>query len=172
MADRTPFYHAKALLPEDRVLWTDIGGRIYILGLAPGTITTEAAPTVLLPDTVIDGTPAFVNSNSHIVTGYGALRVYIYVLSTGAPTDVRVLPQFSPNNGAAWFDFEEGLWASLFWEDTDTAAPGIRKDYQLPCAGEDLVRFRVTTTGAGPGATFTVSIRVRGVRGSIPVAHA
>ena len=171
MADRTPEYHEKALLPTDRVLWTDLGGNLYILGLAPGSVTTEAAPTTVMPDTVIDGTPATVDSTSHVATGYGALRVYIYVLSIGAPTDVRVLPQFSPNNGVNWFDFEEGLWASLFWEDTDTAA-GIRKVYQLPLAGEDLVRFRVITTGAGPGATFTVSIRVRGVRGSIPVAHA
>ena len=132
---------------------------------------TEAAWTTLLADTVFDGTPAVANSNSHDVSGQSALWMQIFIDSTGAPTDARIIAQFSHNNGANWSDFVEGLWASLYWEDTATAA-GIRQMFLLPCGGQDLVRFRVVTTGTAPGATFTVGIRARAFRGNFGVAHA
>ena len=50
--------------------------------------------------------------------------------STGAPTDMRVRVQFSKDEGLTWGDFEEGLWASLYWEDADTATR-IRKMFLL-----------------------------------------
>jgi hypothetical protein len=132
-------------------------------------IRTESAWTTLMASTVFDGTPATENSNTHDVSEYGALWVHIYIDSTGAPTDVRVLPEFQ--GVGHWWDYEEGLWASLMWEDTDTAN-GIRKAFLLPCGGQDTVRFRVITTGTGPGATFEVSIHVRAFRGNFGVGHA
>lgn len=96
--------------------------------------------------------------------------VNVFIDSTGAPTNVRLLVQFS-HDGLEWWDFEEGLWASLYWEDTDTAA-GIRKTYLLPCGGQDWVRFLVTGTGLAAGATFAVRVWFRAFRGSYGVAHA
>jgi len=135
-------------------------------------VVAQSAWAVLLNDVVIDGTPAAVNSDSLDVSEYSALWIQLYVESAGAPTDVRIIPQFSHNNGANWFDFVEGYWASLYYEDTATAAPGIRHSFLLPCGGQDLVRFRAVTTGAGVGATFTVGIRARAFRGNFGVAHA
>jgi hypothetical protein len=112
-----------------------------------------------------------VNSASKDIWGLTGVWVHVYVESTGAPTDVRIIAQFSHNNGANWANFEEGLWASLYWEDTDTAA-GILRAFFLPCAGQDFLRFRVVTTGTGALATFTVGIRARGFRGPPVAAHA
>ena len=132
---------------------------------------TEATWTTLLADTLLDGTPAVVNSNSLDVSGQGALWMQIFIDSVGAPTDARIIAQFSHNNGANWSDFVEGLWSSLYWEDTATAA-SIRQMFLLPCGGQDLVRFRVVTTGTAPGATFTIGIRARAFRGNFGVGHA
>jgi hypothetical protein len=97
--------------------------------------------------------------------------VLISIDSTLAPTDIRVLAQFSMDAGITWFDFEEGLWASLYWEDTDTAS-GINKCFLLPCGGMDEVRFVVTGTGTDATNYFDVTLRCRQFRGSFGVAHA
>lgn len=105
------------------------------------------------------------------ISDLSALWTHIRIDSTGAPTDIRVMPQFGQAATGPWFDFEEGLWASLFWEDTDTA-PGINKAFLLPCGGQDNLRFVVTGTGIAAGATWEVQILVRGFRGNFAVAHA
>lgn len=164
-----------APIPQTMVTrYTDMGDGVHALMVhAPqADVTKDSAWTTLLNDVVIDGTPAAVNSVSHLLGGRSALWVHLYVQSVGAPTDLRIIAQFSHNNGANWFDFVEGFWASLYYEDTATAAPGIRHAFLLPCGGQDLVRFRAVTTGAGPGATFTVGIRVYGFVGNFGVAHA
>jgi len=96
--------------------------------------------------------------------------VNIFIDSTGAPTNMRVLVQFSPD-GVTWWDFEEGLWASLYWEDTDTAS-GIRKAFLLPCGGQDKMRFVVTGTGTTGAAYFDFKVSFRPFRGVYGMAHA
>lgn len=123
-------------------------------------------------DVTLDAVPTNANSAAYDVTGCTGAAVHIFIDSTGAPTDVRVLAQFSHDPaGVLWHDFEEGLWASLFWEDADTAA-GIRKAYTLPISGEDTLRFRTVGTGTAAGATFRVVIVFRAFRGAYAVAHA
>lgn len=133
-------------------------------------IVSESAWTELL-DVVLDDDPTSANSSSHDISEHSALWVHIFIDSTGQPTNVRILAQFSDDNGVNWHDFEEGLWASLYWEDTDTAS-GIRKAFLLPCGGQNLVRFRAIGTGTGANDTFAVRIRVRAFRGNFGVAHA
>jgi len=123
-------------------------------------------------DVLLDGTPTSRNSAAYDVTACTGAAVHIFIDSTGAPTDVRVLAQFTDDAAQVlWHDFEEGLWASLFWEDTDTAS-GIRKTYTLPISGEDTLRFRVIGTGTGAQATFAVVVKFRAFRGAYAVAHA
>jgi len=169
--------------PEMVTKYRDMGDGTHALQVYTPTVAGEQQETdvqivaqpawsVLLNDVVIDGTPAAVNSASLNISEYGALWIQLYVESVGAPTDVRIIPQFSHNNGANWFDFVEGFWASLYYEDTATAAPGVRSSFMLPCGGQDLVRFRAVATGAGVGATFAVGIRARAFRGNFAGAHA
>jgi len=121
-------------------------------------------------DAVLDGTLVYANSSAYDITSTTGAWVCIYIDSAGAPTNVRVLAQFS-HNGTTWWDFEEGLWASMFWEDADTAA-GIHKTYLLPCGGQDLLRFGTVATGTGQGAEFAVRVLFRPFRGAYGMAHA
>ena len=132
-------------------------------------VRAAAAWTELLNDT-FDNVTTTANSTEHDVSTESALWVHIFIDSTLAPTDIRVLPQFE-DDGANWWDFEEGLWASLYWEDTDTAA-GVYKAFLLPCGGQDNVRFNVVATGTDANNTFDCIIRVREFHGNFGVAHA
>lgn len=119
----------------------------------------------------LDDDPTSYNSAAIDVSDWSALWVLIEIDSTLAPTNVRILPQFTPDSGVTWYDFEEGLWASLYWEDTDTAS-GIHKAFLLPCGGIDLVRFRAVATGTDATNYFDVTVMIRGFRGNFGVAHA
>lgn len=136
-----------------------------------GLILTASAWTTLVNAIRIDDDPTSYNSAALDVTGYGAVWILIDIDSTLAPTDLRILPQFTHDGGTTWWDFEEGLWASLFWEDTDTAA-GINKAYLLPCGGIDSIRIRVIGTGTNAGNFFDVTVLARAFYGIFGVAHA
>ena len=147
-------------------------------GPAPGdsfpvdeVLRTEAAWTTLIDAIRIDDAPTFYNSAAMDVTEWNAVWVLIDIDSTLAPTDLRVMAQFSDDAGTTWWDFEEGLWASLYWEDTDTAA-GINKAFLLPCGGIDDIRIRVVGTGTDATNFFDVTVLARAFRGNFGVAHA
>lgn len=119
----------------------------------------------------LDDDPTSYNSPTVDVSDWSALWVLIWIDSTLAPTNVRILPQFTPDSGANWYDFEEGLWASLYWEDTDTAS-GIYKAFLLPCGGIDQMRIRAVGTGTDATNYFDVTVMVRGFRGNFGMGHA
>lgn len=132
-------------------------------------VHTEDEWVTLIDDIRLDDDPTEYTSVSQDTDGLSALWVNIEVESTNAPTDVRLLAQFSYND-VAWGDFEEGLWASLYYEDQDTAA-GISDYFLLPCGGIDHVRFRVTASGTDATNYFDVTVRVRGFWGNFETAH-
>ena len=162
------------------VVWTGETAANLQIGDEPVTDTnpvpveeitrTEAIWTTLMNAQEFNAVVTAFNSAALDIMNESAVWVLIEIVSVGAPTDVRVLPQISMD-GALWWDFEEGLWASLMWEDTDTAA-GIHKLFLLPFGGLDLLRFAVVATGTGAGVTFTVSIHARAFHGNFGVAHA
>ena len=138
-------------------------GSAYIL---PATSWTTLVDAIR-----IDDNPTFYNSALLNIAGYNACWVLIDIDSTLAPTNLRVLAQFSDDAGTTWWDFEEGLWASLYWEDVDTAA-GINKAYLLPCGGHDAMRIRIVGTGTNAGNFFDCTVMARPFHGSFGVAHA
>jgi len=125
----------------------------------------------LIDNVRIDDDPTFYNSAAFDVSIWSAVWVLIDIDSTLAPTNLRVVAQFSNDNGVTWWDFEEGLWASLYWEDVDTAS-GINKAFLLPCGGQDNMRIRVVGTGTDATNYFDVTVKMRGFRGNFGVAHA
>jgi len=142
------------------------------LGLDGDTLViTEASYTTLINAIRLDDAPTYYYSAAMDVTGWGAVWVFIFIDSTLAPTNVRILAQFSDDAGTTWWDFEEGFWAALYWEDVDTAA-GIRKALLLPVAGIDTLRIGAIGTGTDATNFFDVTVKARAVRGNIPVAHA
>lgn len=84
--------------------------------------------------------------------------LFLDIDSTLAPTTIQFIPQFSDDSGTDWFDYKQGLFASLFYEDTDTAS-GIKECFSGDCAGE-LFRLRVVAVGTDGTNLFTVTARV------------
>jgi hypothetical protein len=136
-----------------------------------GGIYEQVSATVLAANIRIDDDPTSYTTDGVPIRGWSALWVLVKVDRTLSPTDLRILAQFSIDGGVDWYDFEEGLWASLYWEDTDTAS-GISKAFLLPCGGVDQVRFVITGTGTDATNFFDVNILCRQFRGNFGVAHA
>ena len=136
-----------------------------------GRIYTEAAWTTIIDDVRIDDAPTFYNSAMQSTPGYAGAWVLIDIDSTLAPTNLRVLAQWTDDGGTTWWDFEEGLWASLYWEDTDTAA-GVNKAFNLPLGGIDDWRIRVVGTGTDATNYFDVTVIYRCYADAVGMAHA
>lgn len=91
----------------------------------------------------------------------GAFRhftLFMGIDSTLAPTTLQIKVQFLDRWTGKWHTYKQGPFASLYYEDTDTAS-GIWECLQGMCAGRAM---RVTLTGVGTTATafFTVDISV------------
>jgi hypothetical protein len=82
--------------------------------------------------------------------------LYIFIDSTGAPTTLQVKVEFLDRWTGKWHHYKQGPFASLFWEDTDTAS-GISECFTGDVLGRGI---RVTLTGVGTtgSAYFTVSV--------------
>jgi len=130
-----------------------------------------AAWTTLIDAVRLDDAPTFYNSAALYIEGYSMVALLVSIDSTLAPTDVRLLAQFSDDGGTTWWDFEEGLWASLYWEDTATATE-IHKAFVLPVAGFDHVRIRAVATGTDATNYFDVTVKARPFTGAFSGAHA
>jgi hypothetical protein len=82
--------------------------------------------------------------------------LYVFLDSTLAPTTLQVKIQFLDRWSGRWHTYKQGLFASLFWEDTDVAS-GVSEAF----VGDVLGRaVRVTLTGVGTTGTayFDVSV--------------
>ena len=131
-----------------------------------------------LLDATFDNVITEFNTKPYSVGHYGGAWVTFFIESTLAPTNIMVQPQYGLDYepGAAtgvciWPTFKEGFWASLGWEDVDTAS-GIWETYYLPCGGRDWVRFHIVANGTDAANTFRMRILIRKFRGAHGAAHA
>ena len=138
-------------------------------GAVASVVVSEENWTTVINNVRVDDAPTAADGTPVTVTGWSALWVLLRIDSTLAPTNIRFIAQYLV--GGQWYDFEEGLWASLMWEDTDTAS-GVNKVFLLPCGGIDTVRIRAVGTGTDAGNFFDISVSVRAFRGNFAVAHA
>lgn len=127
------------------------------------TVKSEAAWTTMIDGTVFDAAPTSENSANMSVTEFAGAWVLLDIDSTLAPTDITFTPQFSDDSGTTYYDFQEGIWASMVFEDTQTAS-GIKKAFHLPLAGIDDWRISVVTTGTDATNKFTVTVKARAYR--------
>ena len=141
------------------------------MGYGTFAIKKIAAWTTLIDAVRLDDDPTVYNSAALDVRGYGMVALLVSIDSTLTPTDVRLLPQFSDDDGTTWWDFEEGLWASLYWDDASTATV-IYKAFVLPVAGFDSLRIRAVATGSDATNYFDVTVHARPFTGAFSGAHA
>lgn len=84
--------------------------------------------------------------------------LYVFLDSTTTPTTLRVKVQFLDRWSGLWYTYKQGLFASLFWEDSDVAS-GVAEAFVGDVLGREM---RVTLTDVGGTSTkyFDVSIAV------------
>ena len=127
--------------------------------------------TIVIDNVRLDDDPTSYNSDAQDSDGYSGTWVLVDIDSFGQPTDIRLIAQFSHDGGTTWWDFVEGLWASLYWEDTATA-DGINQAFNLPLGGIDTWRIRAVATGTDANNYFDVTVLARSFRGNAGMAHA
>lgn len=84
--------------------------------------------------------------------------IYIYIDSTTTPTDLHIEVEFLDRWTGKWYTHKQGLFASLYYEDTDTAS-GIYECFTGDVLGRAM-RVKLTGSGTTSVAYFTVSIGV------------
>jgi len=116
--------------------------------------------TALLASTTLSSGSSNVNSSTFISLGYRKALAYLTISDTGstaAATTVQFIPQFSnTDTGGLWFNYQEGVWASMVFGAAQIQSSTFRRVHTLPLDGR-RIRFNVerSTTVAGD---FTVAI--------------
>ena len=82
---------------------------------------------------------------SDLVGSFRKFALYLDIDSTSTPTTLEVIVQFSDDGGTTWYDYRQGLFAALFYEDTAVAG-GIKQMFVGDVAGRS---FRVELVAVG-----------------------
>lgn len=127
-------------------------------GGATGEAIRSPAITTLIDDTTLDASTTSENSSKVDCDSWKRFLLFLNVDSTNTPTTVQFIVQFSDDGGTTWYSYRQGLFASLYYEDQDTAS-GITECFSGECAGRDF-RLRVVATGTDATNTFTVTAKV------------
>ena len=98
------------------------------------------------------------NSDAVDCEGYRKFALYLEMLSAGVPTTIQFIPQFIDDEGN-WFDHLQGLFASLYYEDTVMTSV-IREVFHGEVVG-DSFRLRAVAVGSDATNTFTITAKVR-----------
>lgn len=110
----------------------------------------------LLKDAVVDNTAVFPISSTVYTEPYRHFLLFLEVDSTGTDDHVlQVVVQFSHEDQALPYDYKQGLFAALFYEDQDTAS-GVYECFAGQCWGREL-SIKLAGTGVTGSLYFTVS---------------
>ena len=128
-----------------------------------GDVKTRArrstAITTLVNAQVFDDTQTSYNSANVDCDDHKHFLLHLDVDSTGTGDHIiQFVPQFSDDGGTTWYSYKQGLFASLFYEDVDTAS-GIKECFSGDVAGRDM-RLRVVATDTSATLKFTVTVKV------------
>jgi len=104
---------------------------------------------------VLDDDPTSYNSDAVAVDPWTDFLLMLSVLSGGTPTTVQFILQFSDDGGTTWYDYKQGLFAALFYEDADTVSV-VEECFSGRVHGRDM-RLRAVGTGTGASDTFTIT---------------
>lgn len=98
-------------------------------------------------------------TSPQVLTGpYRKFTLYLRIKSSGAPTTVQFIVEFLSERSGKWHTYKQGLFASLYYEDADTATE-VDEMFSGDCAGRAM-RIRAVGTGTSATLTFTVSASV------------
>ena len=86
------------------------------------------------------------------VGGFRHFTIYVNLASTSTPDLIHIEVEFLDVHTSRWHTYKQGLFAALFYEDTDCATE-LLEMFNGDCAGRD---FRVKLTGVNVAASGNV----------------
>lgn len=113
---------------------------------------------VLLDQRVLDDAPTSVTSDALPCEDYRRFALYLRTKSAGAPTTVQYIVEFLEPRSGVWHKYNEGVFASLYYEDTAVATE--QDDIYVGYALGRALRVRAVGTGTTASLTFTCSVAV------------
>lgn len=121
--------------------------------VSPGLIRSEDQIQIFDKKAVKDTVERF--SGEVECRAFREFLLYLAIDSTGSPTTLRVKLEYLDRWSGKWHTYKQGLFASLFYEDGDTAS-GVYECFSGSVMGRQI---RITLTGVGTtgSAYFTVS---------------
>lgn len=123
-----------------------------------GNVSSRAirsAVATLLDAVVFDDVTTTDFSDAQDVRQYRGFGLYLDIDSTGTPGYIRFIVEFSPDGGATWHEYRQGLFAVLYYEDADTAS-GLQVCFSGECAGRTF-RLRAVATATTAANKFLVT---------------
>lgn len=131
-------------------------GSAEAVDMRPGVVRSKDVVQVFDQKAVVNTTEQV--SDWLLCQEFRKFLLYLGINSTSTPTTLQVKVQFLDPWTGKPHTYKQGLFASLFYEDEDTA-DGIYECFSGECAGRAM---RVTLTGAGTSgsAYFTVDTAV------------
>jgi hypothetical protein len=127
-------------------------------GGGAGKVRRSSAITTLIDGIVFDADPTTYNSDNQDVSQWRNFLLFLDVASSGTPTTIRFILQFSDDGGTTYYDYLLDHFVWLGYEDQDTAS-GITHCYDGVCHGRDM-RLRAVATGTDGSNTFTVTAKI------------
>lgn len=100
--------------------------------------------TNVLAGTTLSCGSSSVTSSTFIADGYRRSLAMLTVSDTGS-TDthkVQFIPQFAGATDGNWFDYREGVWASMIFSGNQIQTSTFRRAHSLPLDGRKM-RFNV-----------------------------
>ena len=123
-----------------------------------GVARVRSKAALLLDAVLFNDSLTSQNSAAIDCSGFRRFRLILTMVSDNTPTDIQFIPQFSNDGGVTFHSFLQGLFASLFFEDTVMSSE-ITEVYSGEVNGSSF-RLRVVATGTTATSTFKVTARV------------
>ncbi len=133
-------------------------GTITTSGSATGQTQRSALQSLAAAEVFDDIQSTFTSPTITIGDLFGHFTLFLNIDSTLAPTDIRFIVEFSNDGGTTWYEYRQGVFASLFYEDVDTAS-GLLVAFSGDNAGAEF-RLRIVAVGTDVTNLFTVTADV------------
>ncbi|MHA1852580.1 MAG: hypothetical protein ACTSUF_03625 [Candidatus Heimdallarchaeaceae archaeon] len=122
------------------------------------TGASRTQPKLLIDNITLNNIRSSYTSESMSTDFYRNFILYIWVSSSGTPTNIVYEIEFSHDN-TTWYKYTNDFFGDLRYEDTATASPGIYECVSYPCAGR-FMRLKITGTGLSSTNTFTTKVYI------------
>lgn len=128
-----------------------------VLELPPGLIR-DLRPQLALDQVVLNNVNTSLASGPINVARGREFALFLRLASSGTPTTLQVIVEFREWWSKRWHKLDEGVFASLFFEDTELATE-IDRLYTGRVVAEEM-RVRIVGSGTTAANTFTVSAAI------------